>query len=177
MGGRKPKNRNNNKNKGAARKTQASTSERSQEDSLEVEDWTDIRKHTVRQCTFSIDDSTKLDRKEKDRVKNLMREYVVKDPIEVEKHKHELAVLLDKAFVAKFDIKILNDFTAARKINFDLFSLQTFTAFASWWENVEVEPPSGSPERFVSPVEVVPRENFISRVKKMVSAFLQGGSE
>jgi hypothetical protein len=100
-----------------ARKTQASEPGSSQEDPLVIEDWTDARKHIIRKCNFDIDNSAKLYGEEKDRVKILMKEYVIKDPIDFEKHNHELALLLDKAFVAKFDVKILHKFTAVREVN------------------------------------------------------------
>jgi hypothetical protein len=186
-GGKKPKGNSNNK----AKKT--SNTGVGQEDPPEFEDWTDNKKHIVRKCTFDIDKSVKLDRKERDRVQFLIRKYIVEDPLDFEQYNYELAMLLDRAFAAAFDVNILHNFTAARKVNFGLFSLQTFARFASWWESTGARsrssgssersatssssdsPSSGSSERPASPVQEAPSRNyFMWRAKNLVASFFQG---
>jgi hypothetical protein len=116
-----------------------------------------------------------LDDKEKSRVKILVKEYTAKDPLEFEEHNHELAALLDKAFVAKFDVKILSNFTTARKINLGLLSLQTFATFASWWEARDVKSGSStSSESSSSPVKEVSRNIYLDRAKALVIFCLSG---
>lgn len=67
-----------------------------------------------------------------------MTEYTTKEPVEFRKHNHELALLLNKAFVTHFDISILQNYTKAREVNLDLSSLHTFAGFAAWWKQNEV---------------------------------------
>ncbi|KAG9957198.1 hypothetical protein KCU61_g9295, partial [Aureobasidium melanogenum] len=130
-----------NKNKELPAKQKAQTS---QEESTTVEDWNDNSKHIVRNCKFDIDQSLKLSDEAKVRVKTLMTEYMTKEPVDFKQYNHELAMLLNKAFVTYFDIPILHNFTKAREVNLDLSSLQTFAGFAAWWKQNEVGAHSGS---------------------------------
>ncbi|KAG9667852.1 hypothetical protein KCU99_g8766, partial [Aureobasidium melanogenum] len=109
-----------------------------EEEPIEVENWTDNSKHVVRNCKFDVDQSVNLSDEEKIRVKTLMTEYITKEPADFQKHNHELAKLLNKAFVTHFDISILHNFTKAREVNLDLSSLHTFASFAAWWKQNEV---------------------------------------
>ncbi|KAG9595218.1 hypothetical protein KCU77_g6257, partial [Aureobasidium melanogenum] len=109
-----------------------------------VEDWDDNSKHIVRNCKFNIDQSLNLSDEAKVRVKTLMTEYMTKEPADFKQYNHELAMLLNKAFVTYFDISILHNFAKAREVNLDLSSLQTFAGFAAWWKQNEVGAHSGS---------------------------------
>ncbi|KAH0360653.1 hypothetical protein KCU65_g9256, partial [Aureobasidium melanogenum] len=99
--------------------------------SPEVKDWTNAR---VLNCGFDINKSTILDDEEKITVKELMVAYVGgAEADELAVLHYELAYLLNKAFVAPFDIQILRNFTKALQVNDDLTSLPSFSLFAAWW--------------------------------------------
>lgn len=139
-----PKQRQQQGGKTASHANKAKNTEAEQEELSEDEDWTNDSKHVVRDCNFNIDKSKRLDDEEKARVKFLVKQYKFEKPDYSEQHNHELASLLNKAFKISFDVQILHDFTKARRVNFNLWGLQTFSTFAAWWENRKVKTRSRS---------------------------------
>lgn len=130
------------------------------------EDWTNDSKHIVRDCKFNIDKSHSLDEDEKARVRFLMMQYMAQEPDDFEQYNQELARLLDKAFNAPFGVKILDDFTKARKVNFTLLGVQTFAGFAAWWKNRKAK--SGKRSRSRSPEKRVPRNVFMWQIRNRI---------
>jgi hypothetical protein len=85
-------------------------------DSFEVEDWSNTR---VKRCGFDIRESKNLDDDEKQEVVKLMKKFVVGEKADAYAHS-KLTDLLDRAFVAPFGIKILEDFKKAALSNHDI---------------------------------------------------------
>jgi hypothetical protein len=71
--------------------------------SFEVEDWSNRR---VKRCGFDIHESKNLDDDEKQQVIKLMKKFVVGEKADAYAHSR-LADLLNRAFEAPFDMKIL----------------------------------------------------------------------
>lgn len=106
--------------------------------SLEIADWTNAK---TRHCGFDTNESAILDDDEKLRVKTLMKPYCA--PIEPDElDYHELAYLLNRAFVASFYIPFLRDFVKASQANDNLAFLPYFSRFTAWWETRDTKPPS-----------------------------------
>lgn len=142
------------------------------------QDWTSSR-HIVDNCQFDIDDSLKLDKHEKDAVKDLMVSYI-KDVDFDEQHHRQLARLLNKAFVRPFSIKILHDFIEAKAANFKLGSLQTFADFATWWEQKDTSAGSSGSRSHsrsssnAAPARKIPSGKYFEwRIRNMMASLIK----
>ncbi|CAD0112626.1 unnamed protein product, partial [Aureobasidium uvarum] len=137
----------------------------------EAEDWSDAR---VKNCGFDIEESKNLDDDEKNQVKTLMKAYRESESDGGKKPHHELAKLLDRAFVARFDIRILRDFEKAALANDDISSLPSFSRFADWWKTRDTEPRDRTRSRSASAEQEIPVTNILwHRYKRLLGITFQ----
>lgn len=165
-----PKQRQKKGDKKTAKADEAEKAEPEQEELSEDEDRTNNSEHVVRACKFKIDKSRRLNDEEKARVKFLMSQYKTQEPEEFERHNHELASLLNKAFKVSFDIQILHDFTKARKVNSNFSGLQTFTSFAAWWKNRKMKSRKVKSGNGSSEDKRIPRNIFLLDARNLVAS-------
>jgi hypothetical protein len=101
-------------------------------ESRKTEDWSDAR---VKRCGLDINRSKALAGSEKLRVTELMKCFREGEEADADEHtNHDLADLLDRAFMAPFDVQILFDYRKAALANDDISSLPSFSRFADWWD-------------------------------------------
>jgi hypothetical protein len=100
-----------------------------------VENWKDA-KHVVTSCKPNVAETGKFSDEEKEEVVQLMDRYTHDDVSDLDQDLHKsLAELLNKGFVAPFNINILETFAEAKAVNKKLYRLGNFASFADWWTN------------------------------------------